>query len=254
MDQTGSKKIVLEKVTKDFNLGYKDDQSLLSKIIHLFSGQQFKRKKSAVNNISFQIEEGEIVGIIGRNGGGKSTLLRLMAGIYSPDTGTVVAPSNILYINGFNHGIKPRLTMRENIYLVGAIMGLPRANIDNAFNDIVSFSGLFEYLDTKVYQFSSGMVSRLNFSMFIFFASLKKSDALLLDEVFGAGGDIDFKEKAEAKMTELIQSGVTVILVSHNLQDIKKHARRIIWMENGAIKEDGNIDYILQEYQRKIKL
>lgn len=254
MNNIEPKKIILSNISKDFEVGYKDEQSILSHLISLLNGKQPKKLRTVVSNVSLEISPGEMVGVIGKNGSGKSTLLRIIAGIYLPDSGVLDVPKNILYINGFNQGIKQRLTMRENIYLVGSILNIDNTMISKVFEDIVEFSGLREFVDTKVYQFSSGMISRLNFSVFIFFTTLKKSDVLLLDEVFGAGGDIDFKRRAEAKMSELLQSGVTVMLVSHNLMDIEKHCKRVILIENGAIKIDGVTEKALEMYKKSAQL
>lgn len=254
------KKLTLTSVTKKFNLGNKRGDGFLARLINTVSGREKVSVKIGVDDVSFEVEHGEIVGIIGKNGSGKSTLLRTIAGIYALDGGsikmgdtdtveTTVSPE-ILYINGFNHGMKPRLTMRENIYLVGTIMGLTKKQIDGVFDGIVSFSDLTEFIDTKVYQFSTGMTLRLNFSIFIHCISLKKFDILLLDEVFGAGGDIDFKSKAEEKMLSLLKSGVTVLLVSHSLNDIKKYCTRVVWLEEGKLKMDGSTDEILPKYSQ----
>ncbi|MCF7865587.1 MAG: ATP-binding cassette domain-containing protein [Candidatus Pacebacteria bacterium] len=269
------KKIALASVTKNFSLGSSRGDGFLGRILDVISGKEKKAQKIGVDDVSFELDKGEIIGIIGRNGSGKSTLLRTIAGIYSLDGGSIVtykeeyknphegdlddtttAPAStigadtpeILYINGFSHGIKPRLTMRENIYLVGTIMGLSKKQIEGVFDDVVSFSGLAEFVDTKVYQFSTGMILRLNFSIFIFGISLKNFDILLLDEVFGAGGDIDFKYKAEEKMNSLLKSGVTVILVSHSLSDIKKYCKRVIWLEGGKLKMDAEADLVINHY------
>lgn len=268
------RKISLTSVSKKFNLSNSHGDGFLAQMINVISGKKRKEEKRGVEDISFELHDGEIVGVIGRNGSGKSTLLRTIAGIYSLDGGSIVTypkddnshglGSNkvevgkvaarrveaveILYINGFSYGIKPRLTMRENIYLVGTIMGLSKKEIDGIFDDIVSFSGLTEFVDTKVYQFSTGMILRLNFSVFIFGVSLKNFSVLLLDEVFGAGGDIDFKYKAEEKMISLLKSGVTVMFVSHSLNDIKKYCKRVIWLEEGKLKMDAETDLVLGSY------
>jgi ABC-type polysaccharide/polyol phosphate transport system ATPase subunit len=249
------KKLILKSVTKKFNLGNSRGDGFLAKLIDVVSGKEKKSVKVGVDNVSFEVAHGEIVGIIGKNGSGKSTLLRTIAGIYALDGGSIevegdVAQPEILYINGFNHGIKPRLTMRENVYLIGTIMGLGRKQIDTVFNEIVEFAGLTDFIDTKVYQFSTGMILRLNFSIFIHCITFKKFDVLLLDEVFGAGGDIDFKSKAEERMVSLLKSGVTVLLVSHSLNDIKKYCKRVVWLEEGRLKMDGEVEEILAKYSQ----
>jgi len=229
------KRIIVENLSKTFNIGHKGGESFLRSLINFISGVEAKRKIEAVKNVSFTVDEGEIVGLIGRNGSGKSTLLRLIAGIHKPDSGQIVTDGSVMYINGFNQGTKPRLSMRDNIYLVGAIMGLTRSEINAKFDEIVEFSGLNDFVDTKVYQFSSGMVIRLNFSIFVHCTAHKAPDIILLDEVLTAGGDQEFKDKAKATMTNLLKGGATVILVSHNLDDIKEYCKRQIKIEKGEL-------------------
>lgn len=246
-------KIILKSVTKSFTLGHSRGEGVLARLLDFFSGKEKKLQKTVVKNISFEVKPGEVVAIIGKNGSGKSTLLRLIAGIYTIDEGSIEIGNDkyggALYINGFNHGIKPRLTMRENMYAIAAIMGLGKTQTGSVFEEIVDFSGLREFLDTKVYQFSTGMVLRLNFSIFITCIRFKNPTVLLLDEVFGAGGDIDFRNKADQKMQELLQTGVTVLIVSHNLSDLKRHAKRAIWMEEGEVKMDGEIEAVCTAYK-----
>lgn len=244
--------IEVNSISKKFNIGYKDDKSVLSRLVNFLSGRENKKNFSAISNVSFEITKGEVMGLIGRNGSGKSTLLRLIAGIYVPDFGAVNSVGEIMYINGLNHGIRPRLTMKENIFLLGSIMSLHKTDVQKQFQGIIDFSGLGDFVNTKVYQFSSGMVTRLNFSIFIHFMSIKNPKIILIDEILGVGGDIDFNRKAELKIAEFIKSGITVILASHNLQDIKKYCKRVIWLEDGSIRADGDIDNILLEYKDKL--
>jgi ABC-type polysaccharide/polyol phosphate transport system ATPase subunit len=140
------------------------------------------------------------------------------------------------------------LSMRENIYLMGAMLGLSPADIREKFDEIIEFSGLAEFVDAKVYQFSSGMLTRLNFSVMILCIKHKNPDILLLDEVFSAGADIDFQTRALAKMKELIHSGATVLLVSHHMETIRRNCDRVIWMEKGAIARVGVPEEVIEAY------
>ena len=140
--------------------------------------------------------------------------------------------------------------MRENIYLMGSVMGLSQEEIRNRFDQIVEFSGLRDHVDIKIYQFSTGMISRLNFSIVMHCLEYKKPDILLLDEVLSAGGDIDFQEKATKKMEELIKGGAAVILVSHSLSTINDYCDNVIWLEKGNIKEIGKPKNIIKNYKK----
>lgn len=251
--QSKKKRIVLENVSKSFNVGFRGGESVLGRIVNFVSGKPSTRKLEAVKNVSLQIEEGEIVGLIGKNGSGKSTLLRLIAGIHKPDSGKVFTDGTVMYINGFNQGTRPRLSMRDNIYLVGAIMGLNRAEIEAKFDEIVEFSGLRDFVDTKVYQFSSGMVTRLNFSIFVHCTAHKSPDILLLDEVLTAGGDQEFKDKANDKIRRLImKSGASVILVSHDMRYVLNTCSRALYINNSKIIS-GDSTTIIENYKNDIK-
>ena len=159
--------IQLKSISKKFNIGYKKHENALYRTLRYFSGRENRKILQVLEDIHLSVKKGERVGIIGRNGSGKSTLLRLIAGIYEADEGSLHTNGSLMYISGFAQGIKSKLTMRENVYLIGSIMGLSRKEVQGVFDQIVQFSDLSEFLDTKVYRFSSGMVTRLTFSIFI---------------------------------------------------------------------------------------
>lgn len=242
------KRIIVENVTKKFKIGFKKNRSALGRALDLITGREDKREITVLNNVSLSAKEGEIIGIIGRNGSGKSTLLRVIAGIYSQNSGKVKTNGEIMYLNAFNTGLRERLTMKENIFLMGSILGLSQKQIKNRYEEIVEFSGLKKFVDAKVYQFSDGMVARLAFSITLFCLTHSKPDILLLDEVLAAGGDQEFQEKAIKKMESLIKSGSTVLIVSHNLPNLEEYCDRIIWLDNGRIKNQGKPQEIIKEY------
>jgi ABC-type polysaccharide/polyol phosphate transport system ATPase subunit len=196
------------------------------------------------------VYSGQVLGVIGKNGTGKSTLLRLIAGVYLPNGGEVKTDGKVVYLTGLHQGSSPKLTMAENIYLMGSVMGLSQKEIKNRFAEIVEFSGLEKFVDMKIYQFSTGMISRLNFSIIMHCVKHQSPDILLLDEVLSIGGDIDFKEKATKKMEELIKGGATVVLVSHDLETIKKYCDRVICLESGVITKEGLPIEIVSEYEK----
>ena len=238
------KRIIIKNLTKRFRRGHKKNKSVLGWLVSF----ERSEKIDVIDDISFDVEAGEIIGIIGRNGSGKSTLLRLIAQIYEQDSGEIITSGKFIYLNGYNQGLQHRFTMRDNIFLVGALMGLTAREVQNRFDEIVTFSGLEEFVDTKIYQFSSGMISRLNFSITVFCVKHHNPEILLLDEVIDGAGDIDFREKALLKMEEFIRSGATVIIVSHRLETINKYCHRVMWLERGKILHIGTADQVIAEY------
>jgi len=231
----------------------KERKNFLEYLINPILNREKSMEFDAVKDVSFSVSEGEVLGLIGRNGSGKSTLLKLIAGIYTPTTGYIKTDGSVVYITGFGWGLKTKLTMKENIYLIGTIMGLNREEIDKKLEEIIDFSGLRAYLYTPVFQFSSGMISRLNFSIGIHCLEHKKPDILLFDEAFSAGGDIDFQEKSIKKMEEFIKEGATVVLVSHRLDLIEKYCNRVMLIENGKIIKTGSPSKIIEYYKNFTK-
>lgn len=248
MQNQESSKIEINNISKKFNIGYRKSDSALAQFLSYFSTRETKKSIKVLDEVSLQVSAGENVGLIGGNGSGKSTLLRIIAGIYQADSGSFEVAPNVIYMNGFGFGLKPKLTMRENVFLTGAIMGLSVSEIKKRFPEIVSFSELEEFVDTKIYQFSSGMLNRLSFSTIIHCLQQKVPDVILLDEVFGAGGDANFQDKAIKKMEEFLRRGSAVILVSHELGLISKYCNRAILLEKGKIKIFGETSEVISTY------
>ncbi|MBU1135989.1 MAG: ABC transporter ATP-binding protein [Nanoarchaeota archaeon] len=241
--------IVVKNISKKFSIGFKRNDSFLAKILCFSFGDEIKKELWALKNVSFDVNAGENLGIIGRNGSGKSTLLRVIAGVFPANEGEVETNGKLIYLTGFGQGLKPKLTMRENIYLIGSIMGLSQKDIKKRFNEIIEFSGLKNFLDVKVYKFSSGMIARLNFSIGIHCLKHSNPDILLFDEVFHSGGDIYFKKKIIEKMEEFLKGGTTVILVSHDLETIKKYCDKVLWLERGEVIKYGEPNEIVEAYE-----
>lgn len=237
-------------LSKKFNIGFKKNEGALSRLVSLISGKEIRKEIEVLKNIFFDVCSGEVVGVIGKNGSGKSTLLRIIAGIYEPNEGSVKTLGRVDYLSGFSNGLSMKLTMEENVYLMGSMMGLSQKDVRKKFKDIVEFSGLKDFVYTKVYQFSSGMVTRLAFSVAIHCLEHSSPDILLLDEVFGAGGDIDFEEKAQKKMAEFVRGGATVILASHNLKIVEENCGRVIQIDKGKIIEEGEPGRIISSYKK----
>ncbi len=225
------KRIVVEHVSKYFQIGTEKRQSTLGKIYSLFSGREPKKSIHVLSDVSFVVNAGEVLGIMGSNGSGKSTLMRIVAGIYRVYDGTVKVEGKMVSLINLSVGLKERLTMRENIFLIGSLFGLGQDDIKARFNDIVAFAELGEFVNTKIYQFSSGMRQRLIFAT----AVHANADILILDEVLEVG-DKSFKEKSGNKIKEIVKGGGSVVLVSHNALLIEKYCHRVMLIEKGVIK------------------
>jgi len=248
------KRIEVKNVSKKFRADFRKSDTALSKIVGIISGNTEKRDLPVLHDISFEVSAGEILGIIGKNGSGKSTLLRLIAEVYQPDHGQIISRGKVVYLTGVNQGSLPKLTMRENIYFMGAVMGLSQKEIRARFDEIVNFSGLREFVDMKVYQFSTGMLARLNFSTVIHCVKHQNPDILLLDEILSSGGDAKFKERAAQKMDELIKGGAAVVLVSHDEESIIKNCEKVIWLDRTRIREIGAPKDIFENYLASMKI
>lgn len=199
----------------------------------------------ADRHVTFSLEQGDMLGIIGSNGAGKSTLLKAISGIMEPTAGTVERKGSIAALLELASGFDGDLTVRENTYLRGAMLGYTRKFMDEKYNEIIEFSGLHEFQERPFKQLSSGMKSRLAFSI----ASLVNPDILILDEVLSVG-DGAFKKKSEAKMKEIISGGATTILVSHSLEQVRKMCNKVLWLDKGNQIAFGETQSICDEYQR----
>ena len=202
----------------------------------------------ALKDISFKVEQGDVVGIIGKNGAGKSTLLKLLSHITAPTTGHITYKGRIASLLEVGTGFHPEMTARENIYMNGSIMGMTRHEITRKLDDIVDFAGIERYLDTPVKRFSSGMKVRLGFAV----AAFLEPEILVVDEVL-AVGDLDFQKKAIGKMQDVSQErGRTVLFVSHNMNSVKLLCNRGIVLNNGTIEYRGTADECVEFYSDHI--
>ena len=198
----------------------------------------------ALKDIDFKVEQGDVVGIIGKNGAGKSTLLKILSKVTGPTTGTIKARGRIGSLLEVGTGFHPEMTGRENIYMNGAILGMTKAEITRKLDEIVDFSGCERYIDTPVKRYSSGMMVRLGFAV----AAHLDPEILVVDEVL-AVGDAEFQKKAIGKMQDVSKGeGRTVLFVSHNMTSIKQLCRKCVWIENGKVREVGNVNVIVDNY------
>ena len=197
----------------------------------------------ALKNVNFNVKRGEGLGIIGKNGAGKTTILKLISKVTYPDSGEIKADGKIGAFIELGAGLHPELSGRENIYLYGAILGMKKKEVEEKFDDIVQFSGLRKFLDTPIKRYSSGMYARLGFSVVAFM----DPDILLIDEVL-AVGDKNFQEKCLLRMNKFAKSNKTLIFISHNLEAIKKMCSRVIVLDGGRILFQGNTEQAIKKY------
>ena len=199
----------------------------------------------ALKGVSFEIEKGKILGIVGKNGSGKSTLLRSIAGIFSPDKGSINLHGNSISLLSIGVGFQPALTGYENIFLSGMLLGFTEDEVKAKLKDIIEFSELGDFIYSPVKTYSSGMYSKLAFSI----TAILETDIMLIDEVLSVG-DIQFKAKSYAKMKELISdTNRTVVIVSHSTGTLRELCDEILWLHEGNIRMLGDCDEVLDEYQ-----
>lgn len=203
----------------------------------------------ALKDISFNVQQGEVLGIIGKNGAGKSTLLKLLSRVTAPTTGTIKVKGRIASLLEVGTGFHPELTGRENIYLNGAILGMTKKEIQRKFDEIVEFAGVERYIDTPVKRYSSGMYVRLAFGV----AAHLESEILIVDEVL-AVGDAEFQNKCLGKMSEVTTAGRTVLFVSHNMDSIRKLCAHTVILDKGAFKYMGRTNEIIPKYLSEQKI
>jgi ABC-type polysaccharide/polyol phosphate transport system ATPase subunit len=228
--------IEVDHMSKRYRLGahyYVTLRETLAAVVRR-NGSQVKRDFWALRDVSFSVDEGEVVGIIGRNGAGKSTLLKVLARITVPTLGVARMRGRVGALLEVGTGFHPELNGTENIFLNGAILGLKRAEIRRRFDDIVAFAGIEEFLDTPVKRYSSGQYLRLAFSV----AAHVEPDIVVIDEVL-AVGDAEFQRRCLGKMSQFAREGRTVLFVSHDLGAVARICQRAIWLEDGQIKHDG---------------
>ena len=200
----------------------------------------------ALKDVNFTVEQGEVLGIIGRNGAGKSTLLKILSRVTAPTSGRVKVKGRVASLLEVGTGFHPELTGRENIYLNGAILGMSRKEIDRKFDEIVDFSGVEKFIDTPVKRYSSGMYVRLAFAV----AAHLDPEILVVDEVL-AVGDAEFQKKCLGKMGDVAQEGRTVLFVSHNMVAIKELCGNCLWIEKGGSREMGDARIVVESYLQK---
>ena len=237
-------KLEVKNVTVKYIVGDLKEIGLKEYVVKRLKREYYVKEFNAVDNVSFDLDEGEMLGIVGSNGAGKSTLLKAVSGIMDPSEGTIWRDGTIAALLELAGGFDGDLTVKENAYLRGAMLGYTRKFMDEAYPEIIEFSELEEFQSRPFKHLSSGMKSRLAFSI----AAQINPDILILDEVLSVG-DGAFKKKSENKMKEIISGGATTILVSHTLEQIKDMCTKVLWLNRGKQIDYGAPQEICDKYQ-----
>lgn len=237
--------IKVEGVSKDFVLPHEKVTSVKSAFTNMFQRNKTKESQHALQGISFEVKKGEFFGIVGRNGSGKSTMLKILAGIYQPTKGKVHTYGKLVPFIELGVGFNPELTGRENVYLNGAMLGFSRREVDAMYDDIVAFAEIERFMDQKLKNYSSGMQVRLAFSM----ATRADADVLLVDEVL-AVGDADFQRKCYDFFADLKKRGKTVVFVTHDMNAVREYCDRALLIEQSQVVAEGAADNIATKYTR----
>lgn len=239
--------IKVENVSMTFNLNKEKVDNLKEYFIKAISRKLEYKKFYALDNINFEVKKGDRLAILGLNGAGKSTLLKTIVGVYKPTTGSITKKGVIAPLIELGAGFDSNYTGRENIYLYGAILGYDRSYIDGKIDEIIEFSELGHFIEVPIKNYSSGMRSRLGFSI----ATAVNPDILILDEVLSVG-DAKFRKKSLAKVKSLFDTGVTVLFVSHNIDQVKAICNKAILLEHGKIIAQGDVEEVAAVYEDKI--
>ena len=235
--------IKVDHVSMKFNLASEKFDSFKEYFIKSLKKQVSYNEFWALKDVSFEVYNGDSLGLIGLNGSGKSTMLKTIAGVLKPTKGSVQVNGSVAPLIELGAGFDFDLTASENIYLNGALLGYSREVMQTYYNDIVEFSELQNFMDVPVKNFSSGMVSRLAFAI----ATIGTPDILIVDEVLSVG-DFRFQQKCEERIRHMMAAGTTILFVSHSIEQVKSICNKIVWLDHGNVKRFGDAEAICQEY------
>ena len=231
-----------------FNLSKEKVDNFKELFIKKLKGEKLRFNEFwALKDVSFELKKGERLGILGLNGAGKSTLLKVIAGVYKPTKGSVQRYGHMAPMIELGAGFDPNYTGRENIFLYGSVLGFSKEFLMSKYDEILEFSELGEFIDVPIKNYSSGMKARLGFSI----ATVVEPEILILDEVLSVG-DAKFRKKCEKKMKKMFDHGVTVLFVSHSLAQVKRLCNKAIILEHGQLIAKGDIDDVVEIYEKKI--
>lgn len=237
--------IEVNDVTMIFNMASEQLNNLKEYFIKIMRHELFFSEFRALKHISFKVRRGEVVGLVGTNGSGKSTMLKIIAGVLEASEGECIVRGNIAPLIELGAGFDMELTARENIYLNGALLGYTKQFIDDHFDEIVEFAELRDFVDMPLKNYSSGMVARIAFAI----ATITEPDILIVDETLSVG-DVFFQQKCEDRIQHFIKNGdVTVLFVSHSIEQVERICQRAIWIEKGDLRMDGPVAEVCEAYR-----
>lgn len=236
--------IEVSDVSMRFRMNSDKIMSLKEYVTTALRGKLNYQEFTALDHVSFEVKKGETLGLIGRNGAGKSTMLKVISGILKPTEGSVVCRGNVVPMLELGSGFDFDLTGRENIFLNGAILGYSEEFLNARYDEIVEFSELGQFIEVPIRNYSSGMLARLAFSI----ATVVQPEVLIVDEILSVG-DAQFQEKSKRRMLELMGGGTTVLFVSHSIEQIKEMCGRVVWLEQGQVKLMGCSKEVCSEYE-----
>ena len=236
-------KIDINNVTIRFNLANQKVDNLKEYVIKMVKKELMFQEFLAVKNVSFQVRAGEAWGIIGRNGSGKSTLLKAVSGIIKPYCGSIRVNGSVAPLIELGAGFDSNMTARENIYLNGCVLGHTEKYMKEHFDEIVDFAELWDFLDSPIKNYSSGMKARLGFAV----ATMVRPEILIVDEILSVG-DYQFRKKCETRMNEMLGGGTTLLYVSHSMEEVKRLCSHAVWMDKGEAVMIGNANEVCEAY------
>lgn len=235
--------IEVQNVSMRFRMANDRISSIKEYLMQMLRGKLKYNEFEALKGVSFDVDRGEVVGLIGHNGAGKSTMLKVISGILKPSEGSVTVRGNIAPMLELGSGFDMDMTGRENIFLNGAILGYTEEFLQSKYDEIVAFSEIGQFIDVPLRNYSSGMIARLAFSI----ATVVVPEVLIVDEVL-AVGDADFQAKSYRRMMELMSGGTTVLFVSHSLPQVRQMCSRVLWIEHGEMQMFGEADKVCDSY------